>query len=129
MMAHRLRVLGAWVCLAYFASGATLFILTQRMAQLCMGDDGCVGKPALVVRAFQLDVVYWLLPAAIATLSVLLTSRVAPRALLALDVVLIVILAVLVIHVLDLLLGQIFCHEWGCSFLLPTWTLFVVADP
>jgi hypothetical protein len=110
---------------AFLLVGLALFFLTQRMAQLCIGDFGCASKPELIVRLFGLGVGYWLLPAAgVLLMTALLAGRVTACASIAITASLGIVLIVWIAHVLDLLLGQLFCHEWGCSFLLPTWTLF-----
>ena len=114
------------ISLLYFLVGGMLFYVVPRANDMYSSFySDWNTQETILIHAFHWSKYVWLLAFGSMCSFVLFLGSVLPTSYLKkLNIILSIVFVVLLFHIFDWLMGYIFCHEWGCNMLLPTWRLF-----
>ena len=111
------------ISILYLSLGLFLYTVVPRFNEIYaeMYSNWSTIK-SITVAAFRYPPYYWLaIFGSLAVFVHLIRYSTRGKLLKRMNVAASLILVVLLGHSLDWLVGSTICHEWGCSYILPTW--------
>ncbi len=119
------RILTNIIAALYFLLGLALFFIVPALNQLYQSMYATWdSETAFLIRAFHAPAYVWpLVFSLLAGLLYYLGTALSDRQRKWLNILAAVVWLVLVAHLVDGLYSYVFCHDWGCTRLLPTWRL------
>jgi uncharacterized BrkB/YihY/UPF0761 family membrane protein len=124
----RIKATGTYIITAlYFLFGLFLSFAVPAFGgfyAVLYGDDWRPEQDPLIAPFFWPSPV-WALCFGVCAFLLCLTARLPPQTRRRINIGAWIVFCVLVLHALDWMYGFIFCHEWGCTHLLPTWKLLI----
>jgi hypothetical protein len=109
----------------YFLFGVNLFFVIPVFSETYASMYGDQWRPeqSPLIAPFFWPAYVWTLFFGVCAFLLCLTARLPPETRKRVNIGAWLVFFILVLHILDWAYGFIFCHEWGCTRMLPTWRL------
>lgn len=119
------RALNSIISILFFALGVLLFFFTEKIYKIsCEIYENCNHILPFYIHGYA-----WIaLFSFISLVLHVIGRRTHGSKLQVLNILAAMVLFILVVHIIDLYVGSLFCHAWGCTYTLPTWNIFNSPD-
>lgn len=119
-----MRILNSTISFLFFSLGIILLFSTDKIYKIsCEIYINCSHAPLFHIHGRIWFALFLIISLALYVIGGCMHGR----KLQALNILSAIILFILVVHVVDLYIGSLFCHDWGCTYTLPTWKIFTSA--